>query len=537
MGISAILIINNLVSVSVKMYSFTQQSLNSGQQILNQRTNQSRKTNGQFLTPPTLARLMANQLGEIKSGASILDPAMGSGALLCAVIERLIEAGEPLDITIHGFELDEELYTVAQSVLMPAINHASKHGINIQLHLHHADFILNGIQFLRPMLMGEPVGERYYTHIIANPPYFKIGRDDNWRKATELLLGGHTNMYTLFMGLSARMIKGGNACFIVPRSFCSGAYFEQFRREFLNCVTIQHIHLFEARDEVFSQDDVLQENLVITFTSRENRLDDETIGLSSGNSLEIPIDKKTIRHITKKQFLSPSGLFRLPMTEIDDMILDVVDSWTETLHTQGLEISTGRVVAFRATDYLINRQENASQVPLLWMQHIRPQAVIFPLNGRFHKPQYIESEPSLVVENKNYVLLRRFSTKEEARRIVAAPYLAEKYPYSQVGLENHLNYIYGQNRDLTTEETIGLSALLNCSVIDRYFRISNGNTQVNATELRALPIPSLVVIADIGRAVIQEKSGMDIDAIVLDVLLTAMLIPSDFPILSKTKVI
>lgn len=519
------------------VYSFTQQSLSRGQKILNQRTNQSRKTNGQFLTPPTLAGMMASQLGDIGSGASILDPAMGSGTLLCAVIERLIEVNKPLDITIDGFELDEELYTVAQAVLMQAVHQAAQQGIKIQLRLYNTDFILNGIRLLRPMFIDEPVGERYYTHIIANPPYFKIGKDDNRRKVTEELLGGHTNMYTLFMELSARMIKGGHACFVVPRSFCSGAYFQQFRREFIKQVTIQHIHLFDARNEVFSQDDVLQENLVITFTSQDNHVDDETIGLTTGNSLEIQTGEMPIRYIMKHQFLSSNGLFRLPMSEMDDMILDVVDSWTETLHTQGLDISTGRVVPFRAKAYLRNSQEGISQVPLLWMQHIRPQAVIFPLNGHFHKPQYIECEPSLMVENKNYVLLRRFSTKEEERRLVAAPYLAEKYPYSQLGLENHLNYIYGRNHHLTTEETIGLSALLNSGLIDRYFRISNGNTQVNATELRALPIPSLAVIADIGRAVITEKSYIDLDAIVTQVLLTYRLIPTHLPILRETRTI
>jgi len=214
-----------------------------------------------------------------------------------------------------------------------------------------------------------------------------------------------------------------------------------------------------------------------------------------------------------------------------------VDSWKATLHSQGLEISTGPVVAFRAKQYLQDNQKSASSVPLLWMQHIRPQEVTWPLNGNFRKQQYIESEPSLMVKNANYVLLRRFSAKEEARRLVAAPYLAEAYPYSQLGLENHLNYIYGQKRELTTEETIGLSGLLNSGLIDRYFRISNGNTQVNATELRALPIPPLSVITAIGKAIIKEADEVDLDAVVVQVLQTYMLIPNDFPILRETRVI
>lgn len=518
-------------------HSIIQQSLRIGQEILNQRTSQSRKANGQFLTPEALARFMADQLGDIHSGEHILDPAMGSGTLLCAIIERLIEDSNPIEISIDGFELDEELYIVACSVLKQAVNQAAEHNIKIHLRLFNSDFVLNGVLFLRPSLLETPVGEKSYQHIIANPPYFKINGDDRRRQVAEDLLSGHTNIYTLFMGLATRMIDGGRACFVVPRSFCSGAYFNHFRREFIHQVAIQHIHVFEARNEAFSQDDVLQENLVITFAAQDESTNDTHIEISSSDSLETLADGISSRQITKEKFLSPLGLFRLPTSDLDEIILDVVDSWKDTLHSQGLEISTGPVVAFRAKQYLQDDQNTPSSVPLLWMQHIKQQEVIWPLNGSFHKPQYIESEPSLMVKNKNYVLLRRFSAKEEARRLVAAPYLAEDYPYSQLGLENHLNYIYGQKRELTTEEAIGLSGLLNSGLIDRYFRISNGNTQVNATELRALPIPNLSIITAIGKAIINETHEADLDAIVVQVLQTFMLIPNDFPILRETRVI
>ncbi|MEQ8678093.1 MAG: N-6 DNA methylase [Aggregatilineales bacterium] len=519
------------------MYSLIQQSLAIGQEILNKRTSKSRKANGQFLTPEALARFIADQLGDIRSGEHVLDPAMGSGTLMCAVIERLIEEGEPIEVYLDGFELDEELYTSASALFKQAVNQAAEYNIKIHLRLFNTDFVLNSVQFLRPSLLETPVGEKHYHHILANPPYFKINGNDSRRKATEELLGGHTNIYTLFMGLSARMLNGGRACFIVPRSFCSGTYFKQFRREFIERASIQHVHLFEARNEAFSQDDVLQENLIITFTSQNESSIDDTIEISSSASLEALKDGVSSRQITEGQFLSPLGLFRLPTSELDEEILVVVDSWKETLHSQGLEISTGPVVAFRAKQYLQDKEKSASSVPLLWMQHIKLQEVTWPLNGNFRKQQYIESEPTLMVKNANYVLLRRFSAKEEARRLVAAPYLAKDYPYFQLGLENHLNYIYGQKRELTTEETIGLSGLLNSGLIDRYFRISNGNTQVNATELRALPIPSLSVITAIGKAIIKEADEVDLDAVVVQVLQTYMLIPNDFPILRETRVL
>ena len=51
---------------------------------------------------------------------------------------------------------------------------------------------------------------------------------------------------------------------------------------------------------------------------------------------------------------------------------------------------------------------------------------------------------------------------------------------------------------MSANETRGLAALLNSDLFDRYFRISNGNTQVNASELRAMPLPPRHAIDRIG---------------------------------------
>ena len=87
-----------------------------------------------------------------------------------------------------------------------------------------------------------------------------------------------------------------------------------------------------------------------------------------------------------------------------------------------------------------------------------------------------------------------------------------------MGLENHLNYIRGVSSELDEELACGLSALLNSSFLDQYFRISNGNTQVSATELRAMPLPSERGIRLIGAEVSARlRSAMDLselDAIV-----------------------
>ena len=112
----------------------------------------------------------------------------------------------------------------------------------------------------------------------------------------------------------------------------------------------------------------------------------------------------------------------------------------------------------------------------------------------------------LLVPDATYVLLRRFSAKEEKRRLVAAPLIRGTLEEDLVGLENHLNYIRGVSRELDEEFAYGLSSLLNSTFLDRFFRISNGNTQVSATELRAMPLPAERDIRSIG---VEAQARMD----------------------------
>lgn len=516
------------------MTSFAQKSHAAGQLLLTQRSMSSRKLHGQYLTPEPIARFMANQIIPISDGQSILDPSVGSGTLLCAIIDELIAINAPLELYIDGFEVDEQLLQIARTVLQQAVETAAHYNINIHLRLFHADFVLNSVQFLRPALLATPVGNRHYDHIIANPPYFKLNTEDNRRQAVEGILPGYTNIYTIFMGFAARMVGNGRACFIVPRSFCSGAYFAQFRREFITYTQVQRIHLFEARNDAFSQDDVLQENLIITFRRRDNKTN-HTIKISSSASLDTLNHNSTpYRKISQEQFISPRGLFRIPTSDIDEAILAAVDTWPGSLEAYDMEISTGPVVPFRAKQYLQDQPEDTKSVPLLWMQHVRPWQVTWPLRG-FRKPQYITEEPNLVVNNTNYVLLRRFSAKEDNQRLVAAPYISDQYPYQSLGLENHLNYIYCRNREMTTSEAIGLVALLNSNVVDRYFRASNGNTQVNATELRTLPLPALSILNELGALATTDHTQTN-DEAVIHILQQHRLLPTDIPLPYETQI-
>jgi adenine-specific DNA-methyltransferase len=519
-----------------------------GKRILEKRDINTLKEHGQFLTPPPIARYMANQLGQIQNGASLLEPSIGSAVLACAVIERLIVEKHPLEISITSYEIDKELFDVSQEVLHVASREAQKNDIQINHQPFQEDFILACLPDEQPSLFNSEASKKQiFSQVISNPPYFKLNVDDKRVKAVSRKLNGHTNIYTLFMALSAKLLMpNGKACFIVPRSFCSGVYFSEFRRDLLKEVTPSSIHLFQSRNNVFKGDEVLQENVIFSF---EKLAQPQQPRYWAGNvNISVSKDEKDLesgiisRQVSFNHFLGDHNgllLFRLPTGILDEQILEAIDHWDGSLEKYSFQVSTGRVVPFRAKALLKDQIEASNgTVPLLWMQNVKPYRVEYPLIG-FDKPQAISTnDPSLLMPNANYVLSRRFSAKEDKRRLVSAPFIGEKLNFEQIGFENHLNVIFKKKEALSILETIGLSALLNSALIDRYFRIVNGNTQVNAAELRIMPIPPLEVIKNIGEKI--QKIGADtqekIDSVIFSTLWNSNLLPEEFPMVQETRI-
>jgi adenine-specific DNA-methyltransferase len=127
---------------------------------------------------------------------------------------------------------------------------------------------------------------------------------------------------------------------------------------------------------------------------------------------------------------------------------------------------------------------------------------------------------SLLVPVADYVLVKRFSAKEERRRIVAALFEPKKFASELVGFENHLNYFHRDGGGLNLMLARGLTAFLNSTIVDQYFRQFSGHTQVNATDLRNMRYPTKEQLQHIGAMVGTEFHDQDaIDKLVNEELL------------------
>lgn len=192
-----------------------------------------------------------------------------------------------------------------------------------------------------------------------------------------------------------------------------------------------------------------------------------------------------------------------------------------TLANLGVTVATGRVVDFRARPSL--RAGSAPDTaPLLHPAHLHEGRVRWPREA-FRKAQHLrvspETEPLLLPLGRQdrYVLVKRFSSKEQARRVVAA--LCEPGDLrgaSRLGVENHLNVLSGAERSPGRGPRRGLCAFLNSALLDGLFRQFSGHTQVNASDLRRLRFPERPRLLRLGQALAQAPLlGADADALVL----------------------
>jgi adenine-specific DNA-methyltransferase len=474
---------------------------------------------GQFFTPAVVARYMANLAGRLHEQAYILDAGAGVGMLACALIE-LAKLQEASPITIVAYEADPVLYSLCSFTLRHARNFLQKHNLDVTIELHQQDFLEAMVaQFTSPSLWSNnPRPERPFDFAILNPPYFKVNQADKRAKIVKDIAFGRTNMYTMFMSLAASSLRiGGRFLSITPRSFASGAYFKQFRQQFFGMISPEHIHLFDSRRSTFEDADVLQENIIFAGVKKGVAIEDKpavTISRSKGiDDLAYPLVQSIARQLILDE-KQKDPVLHLPTSDIDTHLLQIFRGWKNRLSTYGVEISTGPVVPFRATECLTSSEkvQAGEAVPLLWLQHVRRMNIQWPLKN-FDKPQAIATfgDQKLLVKNATHIILRRFSAKEEERRITAAVLPAQSFNTPLIGLENHLNYLYRSGGTLSSEEAVGIAAFLNSSLVDRYFRITNGNTQVNATELRSLPLPPLEQLISIGQQVMRLHAEQDID--------------------------
>ena len=471
---------------------------------------------GQFFTPSPIARFMASMFEARPREVRLLEAGAGVGSLLAAFVAASCRWDKrPRSIAAVAYEVDGTLAEALGETLRTCEALGRGAGVPFTGEVRREDFIAAAARAL-----GDRCGrsaERYNCTIL-NPPYRKINSASEARRQLRSVGIETGNLYTAFLALAVKLLApGGELVAITPRSFCNGPYFRSFRELLLDAMDIRRVHIFEARDRAFGDDDVLQENIIVHARKRASR---SSVVISSSRGIEPPVRERTIDHA---ELVYPGDAERFIHIVQDDRGREVAEQMracSSTLRDLGLEVSTGRVVDFRAKPFL-RKEATAGSAPLIYPGHFVDSFVEWP-RANYRKPNALAVAPEtldLMLPRGTYVLVKRFTTKEERRRVVAAIYDPGRVDAERVGFENHLNVFHVENKGLPEAVARGLAVYLSSTVVDQFFRQFNGHTQVNATDLRNMKYPTRDELLALGARVGSRFPGQgDVDAAVAEVV-------------------
>lgn len=461
---------------------------------------------GQFMTPAAAARVLADCINLDRPELHLLDPGAGVGSLTAAVVARILEAKHrPNVVTLTAYEIDSTMRDGLAETLADCCEALSGIGVAASSRILPQDFI--------EAALASESGR--FNAAILNPPFMKISARGELADQLRSRGWSPANLYTAFWCAAIDQVEaGGDVVAITPRSFCNGSYFAGFRHYLLDESGLRSIHVFDARDKAFSEDGVLQET-VITHSVKAESTDDVrlTVSHQPGSvvmSRVVPAD--AVVHANDR-----AAFIRLPVDEDAEAVREWMSRLDHTLSDLGITVSTGPVVDFRARERLREDFE-PGLVPLFYPTHMAEGAITWPKPGGRKPNAFVPSGAGkLLNPDGHYTIVKRFSAKEEPRRVVASYYdgslgqpSGEDGPPT-IALENHLNYFHQKRQPLPEWLARGLTMFLNSTVVDAYFREFNGHTQVNAGDLRSLRYPSAEQLRILGKAWSRGLSQADID--------------------------
>jgi len=457
---------------------------------------EKRKEIGQFFTSVETARFMASMFNAPQNETiSVLDPGAGSGVLTAAIIDKLQNNTKTKLINVTCYENNADVLPILKRNLDFIKQNSA---IPVEYRVIEDNYLTTQSKDFN----SNNCNSEKYDWVIGNPPYKKILQDAIEATSMPSVCYGAPNLYFLFtaMGLF-NLKKDGELVFIIPRSWTSGAYFQHFRNYLFENGTLKQIHLFVSRDKVFEKESVLQETIIIKI-DKSSEKNDIKITCSNSNS-----DFQNISSIVVPYYnvvIGEEKYVYLITTQEELEVLQKVNRFKNTLPSLGLKMRTGITVDFRNREYLRNEPEK-NAVPLLYAQHIQNGKVVFPIEKEF---QYITTErQGLIQRNKNYLLVKRFTAKEEKRRLQCGVYLScNLQEYDWISTQNKINFIEGKDCDISEELVYGLYVIFNSTIYDQYYRILNGSTQVNSTEVNTIPVPKLNEIKKLGTIFMKQNN-------------------------------
>lgn len=450
---------------------------------------------GQYLTPKEIACYMARLLwlyGPKNKNIRLLDPGAGLGTLASAFIEEAVKH-DKTKIELDLYEIDRTLIGELEK-----LSTALEKQYEVKCKINDDDFIKCGTYEIQWCVNNT------YSHIIMNPPYKKLNVNSASSRSLKEIGIEVVNLYSAFLALAIKMLqKDGVVVAIVPRSFCNGTYYLPFRKYILANCAIVHIHSFVSRVDAFEDESVLQENIIIVLKKEARQQSKVKISSSFGRDF-IDVIEKNVDYSKIVDNNDLQKYFAIPSNNEEVELF----TFKTTLKDLGVDVSTGPIVDFRMKDRLVKDVARDS-IPLLYPIHFRNNAFTWPVESK--KPNSIllhaDEKTRIAFKKGNYVIVKRFSSKEEKRRVWASFVSDTTIESDYFSVENHLNIIHSSKNGINKCLAAGLFVYLNTKYVDGVFRKFSGHTQVNATDLRNMKYPNIDQLKKMGSWYLQHNES------------------------------
>jgi len=471
-----------------------------------------------YFTPPVLARAAIEasaQFLDSKEHPAVLDPACGGGSFLTPVarhiIGRKVSNGASLQDAcqttlkdLNGIEIDDGLSTLAMALLKDMLRREFCYRPGPEFKVVKCEDALLANRRKR------------YDLIIGNPPYGKVGINANkeyLQNAGRANLGGHTNLYSLFLLKSLDWLKpGGGLVFIVPTSFVAGPYFAGLRQEILERAEVLRIDLHEQRENLFlgAIQDVcllaLKRHIQPNELARDGNQSYQ-LGIIDASGARTECGAGTVKYDGEPWTLPIGSNPAVQTSRMGDGLISGAQT-PYVLADYGYKTKVGKVVPTRERVRLHVSQQKGDY-PLLWASSIRPDggfdfgAAERLGNAAWYSPL---TEDVSYATRTEAVIVQRTSNRDQQRRLNAAavPKSFRRQHRKGFVAENHVIVLEAINTEPKLTP-IQLAKLLNSEVVNERFSAVSGSFSVSAKLLERIALPEPLQVKALGRKNFEER--------------------------------